>query len=176
MGELTSREEKFVDNLTFASLKEEINRVIFERLKVLYSHFGNISGEAGMAVAFLQGLKTLEYKVGEIDDILTNHKYFRFGFTDADLYVWYSYTPHTSGIRFDLRCNDEFVRKCIENPKYVHKLDEVFDYIEKFLNETINKSEQIKNEIMEELKKTQTFKIVASKKLLDRLAKSDESK
>ncbi|MEM5852933.1 MAG: hypothetical protein QXG39_02090 [Candidatus Aenigmatarchaeota archaeon] len=163
--------ERFVDNSTLRDLREEINELIADRLKILKNQFGNISGEDEAAIAFLQGLKRLGCKADKIDRILNKYTDFGFFFQNGELYIQISKSSLESESFRPLNFDNEFVKKCIEDAKYVHKLDELFEYIEKFLSEMIKRSNQIKDEIMQELKNTRIFKVVASKRMIDKLNK-----
>lgn len=163
------REENFIDNSILENLCKEINELIINRLEALYKHFGDISGGTEMSIAFLRGLKALGHKTEEIDHMLYKYTDFRFSLGNGILYIDGSnkFEEYLTFEPFEL--DDEFVKKCIEDIEYIHKLDELFEYVEKFLDKLISRANQIKNEIEQELEKTQTFKIVALQRMVGQI-------
>ncbi|MEM5852935.1 MAG: hypothetical protein QXG39_02080 [Candidatus Aenigmatarchaeota archaeon] len=135
-------EKRFIDDQTLERLRREIDKLIEGRVEMLYDRFGGISGKSDATTSLLEGLKALKYKIEMIDEILNRYDIFRFHLSKFGLFVRAT-TYESNSDRWDafelLGCYNGFVEKCVENPKYVHKLDKVFDFVEEFLNGVVDK-------------------------------------
>ncbi|MEM5852938.1 MAG: hypothetical protein QXG39_02065 [Candidatus Aenigmatarchaeota archaeon] len=165
------QKSKLIDCRTFEELKEELNSLIRKKIELLYKRFGLIRGDSDMAIAFLQGLSLSGFRTDSAK-LFLSYRPIDFKLNDRALVVQ-AIDGNDYKREFRLECDDEFVRRCINNSEYVWKLDELFDFVENFLIQVRNSSKRIKDEIMNELKKTRVFREVASQRLLDKLAEGE---
>lgn len=124
---------KYLDNNVFVELRKTIDDLISKKINMLHKRFGTITGEMEIAIEFLEKLKSYDYSTKEIDSLLfSEYDYCELWLDHFGLQVLFHYGDEEK--TFEFGADDEFIRKCIEDPKYVYKIDEIFAFVENFLS------------------------------------------